>query len=114
MVKFIDGPLDGVSLCLRRAPLFIRATVGNGCVFDALDQHSDEPGDDEQLYAYRRIGDAGSVHVNGGRRSVNGWYALATYRIVPEQPSDITMRNAKEWQRWTIARATQEKPESQP
>jgi hypothetical protein len=109
VTEFTNGPAAGVVLTLRRAPLFLRVvqdSVGN---WDALDQVSDLPGPEEKLYAYRRSGDAGNVHLQRqdpktGRRMC-GWFVCATYEVVEQPPHEVLMRSALSWQAWATARA---------
>lgn len=106
MVKFLDGPAKGLTLQLRRAPLYLRVTEADG--WDALDQLDDVPLGDETLTAYRRVGTAGTLHVDGrdkkGRRW-GAWYALAEYRVAEPQPSDAVMRETAAWRKWCAAQA---------
>lgn len=102
MVTFTDGPAAGESLSLRRAPRFLRVTrfQRSGWVWDALDQFGDEPNPCETLYAYERVGEANYVHMRMSPRSASGFYAMASYHFVPEQPSDQVMRDTDSWRAW--------------
>ncbi len=117
MTNFLDGPAAGITLMLRRAPLFLRVTYDKTFAsavckkgrteWDALDMLDDTPAAHEFLYAYRREGNAGSVHIDGrdsktGRR-FGRTYTTAEYVLVQEQPDDETMRSAEKWQAWCTA-----------
>jgi hypothetical protein len=85
-------------LLLKRSPRFLRVTEEAG-TFDALDQFNDSPRPRERLHAYELASEVGTVHINrGGGRG--GFYPLASYRLVTEQPSDAEMRDYAAWCRW--------------
>ncbi len=104
MTKFTDGPAAGLVLSLRRAPIFIRVVVDQRGEMDALDQLDDTAKPGEKIYAYELAEKSpGHVHLNrGGGKS--GYYAMATYRFLPEQPRDDEMRTTDAWRAWTNAR----------
>lgn len=95
MTTFEDGPAKGQHLRLQCAPRYMRVTQ-HGAKFDALDQSHDQPLPGETLYAYQIVGTPGVCHmrIKGG----GGFYAIATYRIVPDQPPDALMRSNTAWQ----------------
>jgi hypothetical protein len=98
VTTFLDGPAAEKRLMLKRGPFLLRVTVA-GSEVDALDQPNDEPCQDEQLFAYRMEGEPGRCHLNfGGGRG--GWYVIATYRLITEQPSDAVMRSNSDWSNW--------------
>ena len=107
MVKFLDGPAAGVTLCLARTPLYLRVCHrphdASGEEWDALDQPTDTPRPGEVLTAYRRHGPAGTCHVSTrdkvGRRRV-AWYATAEYSVLAEQPPAEVMADAGRWRDW--------------
>lgn len=106
MTKFNGGPANGQTLMLKRAPKFLRVTLKNErgkAKFDALDNPDDTPEAAETLMAYERFGLCGQVHLNMGRFR-GGFYALAEYRYVLDQPSDLEMRNSVKWEKWCEAR----------
>lgn len=100
MIRFVDGPAAGVTLMLRRAPLYLRVTKGPH--WDALDQLNDFPDPDEVLTAYRRVGTPGMVHIDFTRKR-SAWFAVATYRVVPDQPPDRVVRSTYLWRAWCWA-----------
>jgi hypothetical protein len=103
MTSFHDGPANGKTLTLKRAPLFLRVTVGQDGKIDALDQLDDAPMPDEKILVYRRRGEAGSLHIDGrdkrGRR-FGEWYAYGEYDLFAEQPADEILRNNQRWRNW--------------
>lgn len=103
MTRFLNGPAEKQTLMLQRAPLFLRVTR-DGDKWDALDQIEDTPRRGEQLFTYRRTGQAGFCHIQtagkNGRRG-GGFYAMAEYSFTEVQPSDEIMRDAAKWQQWT-------------
>jgi len=113
MLRFLDGPAVGVSLCCSRAPLYLRV-VRDGNTWDAMDQPGDRPQDGETLYAYRRTADAGSIHYSGrdarGKR-FGRTEQFAEYRLCEPQPDDATMRDAARWRGWAEARHRESKGE---
>lgn len=101
MTTFTDGPAKGQTLMLKRAAKFLRVTQADG-KFDALDQIGDTPKPEETLFAYVLTGEVGHCHLNMGRGR-GGFYPIATYRLVPEQPSQATMRLQGAWEAWCLA-----------
>lgn len=100
MTHFDNGPAAGQTLMLKRAPKFLRVVEALG-VWDALDQLEDKPTPQETIYAYVRMGDPSMCHVNRGSKG-SGWYMVANYRLVPEQPTDAQMRDTSAWQEWCL------------
>jgi len=43
MIRFLDGPADGVELRLMRTPIMLRVVRSAGGTWDALDQPDDTP-----------------------------------------------------------------------
>jgi hypothetical protein len=111
MTRFVDGPAHGATLLLQRRPMpfQLRVTVKPGPdgndAFDALDQLEDQAAPDEALYAYEVFGEVGWCHLNfGGGKG--GFYAMACYRYILDQPDDATMRDNDAWAKWATERGT--------
>lgn len=105
MTKFENGPAAGVTLMLRRAPVFLRVTQRGG-KFDALDQLDDRPHEREKLTAYalkERPGWASIRASNGG----GGFFPVATYEVIEAAPDDATMRDETAWRAWCEAHGPQ-------
>lgn len=83
---------------LKRLACFLRVT-NKGSTWDGLDMPFDEPDAAEKLYAYELAEFVGTAHINMGRGR-GGFYPIARYRLVPNQPSDAQMRTTKAWQAW--------------
>lgn len=92
------GPAAGTYMA-RRAPHWLRAVVSDGGAKDVLDQLDDTPTEGERVYVYERIGEAGHVHINTGRKKGTGFYALATYEYLSDVDGE-TLRETREWQAW--------------
>lgn len=107
MVSFLDGPAKGVVLQLRRVPMLLRVVQDRGGAWDALDQLDDEPRRGESIHVYRRRDDlqVGKYHLltSRPRRAGSGWYWMASYCVLPEQPTDDQVRNTAAWQSWATA-----------
>lgn len=108
MITFADGPVQGKTLILRRAPQLLRVVVDSSGSVDALDQLDDAPKPDESITVYRL--DQASLcryHVMtrgyGKDGARNGWYMSAVYRLASDQPDDVTVRNRAAWQEWALA-----------
>lgn len=102
MLTLVDGPCKGTYMC-KRAPVYLRAVKKNDGKLDVLDQVNDRPADDEEVYVYEIVGEAGTVHLNfGGGRG--GWYAFASYHYLPDVTGEL-MRDNAAWQDWAIARS---------
>ena len=102
MTRFLDGPAAGLSLSLRRAPLYLRAACSRGH-WDALDQLGDEPRPTERLTAYKRVGAVDRLHLKCQARNGSGWYESATYAVAHDQPDQETMRDSASWREWCVA-----------
>lgn len=98
MTKFLDGPAAGITLSIRRAPVFLRVVRDHAGRWDALDQLSDTPRYGETVHVYRKASNDGSVHLRPG-----GWFQMATYRLHPEQPDVGTARSTNRWRAWCEA-----------
>lgn len=98
MTRFEDGPAEGLSLILKRAPKFLRAVKNREGTWDALDQLDDAPEVDEQLFAYERHGGEIRGFIDGPK--FRGMFAGGVYRFVAEQPDDIVMRDTDAWRAW--------------
>lgn len=108
MTNFKDGPAEGVTLMLQRAPKYLRVCYNKFAkkednAWDALDQLDDEPKRQEKLFVYRLIVSRGHVHIRACRPARSGFYEMADYGIVKEQPDDATMRDKHAWQKWCYA-----------
>lgn len=105
MTSFTDGPARGVTLELRRAPLFLRVVRGPDS-WDALDQVDDVPLSEEQIHVYRRIGRPAAVHIDyrdkQGRRR-GQWSQTVEYRLYEVQPHESCLRDNSAWQAWALA-----------
>lgn len=111
MVNLKDGPAEGVSLVLRRAPIYLRVTFNHRVAnrvcsrgsserkWDALDQLDDEPKPHETVWVYKRVTPPTRYHMKAGRSS--GWYVMADYRLHSVQPPDHVTRSNAEWQAWS-------------
>jgi hypothetical protein len=102
VTRFVDGPASGTVLQLRRAPVLLRVVRGHAGEWDALDQLEDVPRADETLVVYRRVGRPSRCHINAGRGR-SGWYAIAEYRVVADQPTEDVVRDTRRWRAWALA-----------
>lgn len=102
MTTFLDGPAAGRTLQLRRAPIYLRVTELLGEI-DGLDQLTDEPEPGEYLHAYVLAEAPGHMHilVRGKGKTGGGFWPMAKYKILPEQPSQEIMRDNAQWRAWT-------------
>lgn len=102
MTTFVDGPAQGQCLRLRVAPFFLRVTEEGG-KWDALNEWEDTPRPGEKLHAYQLVEKPGMCHLyfGGGK---GGWYAIAKYQFVADQPDDQTMRENARWAHWCSLR----------
>ena len=100
--RFVDGAARGITLELRRAPIFLRVTKDPEGKYDALDQLEDEPLESETITVYCLTGDLTTAHLcyRGKDRAKSGWYQLARYQLRPEQPPDATLRDTEAWRAW--------------
>jgi len=106
MTSFSDGPAQGQTLMLGRAPIFLRVVEWAGA-FDALDQIDDTPEPEETIHVYQRVGEPGRMHVHrsGGK---GGWFTVAEYAVLPEQPDEDEVRRTDAWQAWCRRQSAQQ------
>lgn len=100
MTRFIDGPAEGKTLMLQRAPFFLRAVQSFDGSWDALDQLHDEPRIDERIVLYQLEGEPTWIHVCRSPRSQSGMYRGGTYRLASDPPGEATLRSRVAWQEW--------------
>ena len=105
MVTFLDGPAAWEVLQLRRVPLLLRVVRDRGGARDALDQLDDVPKKSETIHVYRRRDDkpVSRYHIRCSPRIASGFYWLACYSVLPDQPSDDQVRTTEAWQAWATA-----------
>lgn len=98
MTSFTGGPASGLKLLLHRSPRFLRVVELDG-KWDACDQLNDTPAPNEKIYAYELEDEPGRCHLyfGGGK---GGWYAIADYLFLSDQPCDADMRDTARWQAW--------------
>ena len=104
MISFIDGPAEGQTLSLKRAPIFLRVVKEDlqSGKWDALDQLDDEPTAGEKIYAYiNNEFKPGWVHLNRGHGR-SGFYPIASYKFIDPQPADAEMRTTSAWAAWCV------------
>ncbi len=106
MTSFEDGPAKDQTLMLRRAARFLRVVQSHDGKFDALDQPYDMPRPTETLYAYEIVARPVMTHLRMSKPGVSGFYPMARYRLVPEQPSQNVMRY--DWQKWCESQPARE------
>lgn len=102
-----DGPVAGTYL-VKRAPLFLRAVINRRTnekdVLDALD---DEPKVLEDVFVYKRVGEASTIHLLMSPRSRSGFYAMAEYVHIHEiEGQDIdtkALRVNEAWRAWVAS-----------
>ena len=90
MIRFLDGPAEGVRLELRAAPEALRVVIDHTGTWDALDQPGDEPRADETVFVYRRLALPAVIHVDFvlKGRCMSKTFASADYRFVPKDSGD--------------------------
>lgn len=114
MTKFIDGPVAGKVLALRRAPFFLRVvqSITHGEI-DALDQVDDQPRPSESIFVYRQTKNSGGAFIctRGSKagRNASGYFPLVEYCMNPMQPCDEVLRDNGKWQEWCLSQ-----PEAKP
>ena len=101
MVEFLDGPAEGTSLSLRRAPVFLRVVIDADKTVDALDQFDDQAKPSETIYVYRRVEYTGQAFVRTrGRGGGCRREAIAKYRLNDVQPNNEVLRDNDWWREW--------------
>jgi hypothetical protein len=108
MSRLIDGPCAGHYM-VHRCPSFLRAVKNDAGETDVLDQLDDTPTMLERVYVYQLQGEAVTAHFLMSPRSKSGWYAIGTYKYLPEVNGE-EMRDNLKWQEWVTAQLEQVKP----
>ena len=103
MIRLRGGPAAG-SYAVKRAPLYLRAVVAPDGTKDVLDQPTDTPRDGETVSVYRRVGDAGVVHLCMANRRASGFYAMAEYEHMPDVNGE-DLRDNDVWRAWARERS---------
>lgn len=100
MTTFLGGPAAGQTLLLRYCPEFLRVVEKRGQL-DALDAPFDQSAIDEKITVYRLVEEKGNIHIcQRGRGQQSGWFRLAEYVVLLEQPPEETLRSARLWDAW--------------
>jgi hypothetical protein len=102
MTSFLSGPAEGKVLMLRRSPIFLRVVINADGKVDALDRLEDQPTANEQIHVYKLEGKVGTCHINR-RGGGGGFFSVATYRYLPQQPQDSDVREIHNWQAWCLS-----------
>lgn len=98
MTRFLDGPAKGQTLMLKRAPVYLRVVRDAGGKWDALDQLTDAPALDEEIFVYVLDSHPGAAFIDGPK--VRGRYPIAAYRFIAPQPERHEVRDNGRWQAW--------------
>lgn len=99
MLRLIDGPVEGTYLC-QRAPLYLRGVIDlKTQEKDVLDQLDDEPESTENVFVYKRQGEAGWMHLLMSPRSKSGFYATGEYKLLDDIDGNI-LRETSSWRKW--------------
>lgn len=103
MLTLRGGPVEG-TYAAKRAPVYLRGVVDAEGERDVLDLLEDTPRAQEQVYVYRRVGEAGHVHLrmSGAARRASGFYALADYEYLPDVDGE-QVRERDAWHAWVHA-----------
>lgn len=101
MTTFLDGPAKGVTLRLRRAPVYLRAVTSAG-KWDALDQLDDRASEDETVFAYELVGEPTWYHIRAARGQ-SGCFRGGDYRLTQPQPDEAILRDTTQWQSWATS-----------
>ena len=110
MIRFIDGPVAGAVLSLRRTPVMLRVVEGRDDIIDALDELDDDPKPSETIYVYMLASVPQTVHIDRGEingRHVGEWHTTAEYTVWPQQPTDDQMRTTDAWRAWVESQRPQ-------
>lgn len=103
MITLHDGPAAG-SYAVKRAPLYLRAVSpvegAKDVATDVLDQWEDTPREFERVSVYLRSGEAGTVHINRGRRG-SGFYATGQYHHLADVDGE-QLRDFDAWRAWVL------------
>jgi hypothetical protein len=80
-------------------------------VWDALNEREDVARPNEKLHAYILAAEPAIMHISRRPRSQSGWFVIAEYHYLPEQPDDATMRDNAKWAAWCEANKQRLMPE---
>ena len=103
MIRFLDGPAEGVCLSLRAAPKILRVVRNiEGDEWDALDQPEDEPSPGEEIYVYVRkaLPFVGFIDWHDGRGRRGEPFVNAEYWFPSTQPLNDEARTNERFGNW--------------
>lgn len=105
MTRFIDGPAEGQSLSLKRAPVFLRVVFNHTTeTWDALDRLEDEPELGEDVHVYWLNSKPGICHLHSRKPGASGWFTIAEYKHCNTLSiSQIELRDNNQWYLWVRA-----------
>jgi hypothetical protein len=101
MIRFLDGPAGGQTLMLQRAPLLLRVVQSKSGKWDALDKTEDEAARGEEIFVYRRDGDANPVHIKMTGPG-SGFYLMAKYNYWRGHPPTEYLARNRVWRTWAL------------
>jgi hypothetical protein len=102
MTHFTDGPAEGQTLMLRRAPFFLRAVQSADGEWDALDHIDDTAAPCERVVVYQMEGEPTWCHIrmSGKRHGGSGVYRGGAYKLAADPPPDDVARDNARWREW--------------
>jgi hypothetical protein len=101
VITFEDGPAQGASLSLNRAPIWLRVVIAADGNVDALDQLDEEPRLDERVEVYRIARGPMRGFACGRGAGGSSSFLSAAYRHVPQPPEVLDeIRETGGWRDW--------------
>ena len=97
MMRLTDGPAEGQSFRISRAPLFVRIVEGPGG-WDILNMLDDRIQENERPYCYVWQDIPTVAHFR--QKTGSGWRALGLYRLFEPQPRLEIMMDQDKWEAW--------------
>lgn len=102
MIRFLDGPAQGIELECRRAPVMLRAVQNRFGNWDALDQPHDVVRSSEAVSVYILATKPVFYPMRATIRELSGMWSKAEYKLWTPQPFEDRVRANNSWQRWAL------------
>lgn len=102
MIRFLDGPAQGIELSCRRAPVMLRAVKNRLGNWDALDQHHDVARASETIVVYILHSKPEVYFIRSHKPTLSGAWFNAEYQLWTPEPFEDRVRANNDWQRWAL------------
>lgn len=113
MLTFIGGPADRAAIPAFTAPEFVRVCQIKPGTWDLIEAGESLPTNALRAWVYRRYTNGTPREYrdkNVRQRRRNGWYAIASYLFVADQPAYVTAASAELFRAWCMSELVDSAP----